>query len=298
MEKVVNKKPFEVEVDGEKVRLAAQRPTHKVVMDAAVVYNAAFRRAVEGGMMVRARVERVMRDQTLWDDARQAELVRITRTLTEGEKKLARGGGKLSDARQVALEMREARAALRVLMAQRNELDQTTAEAFAEQARFNYLVAACTVYEDTGDPYYRDADEYVGGDNDPVAGPATDAFGKLYYGLDDDFARKLPENAFLLKYKLVNDGLHLVDRQGRLVDELGRLVDDRGRLVNDRGELVAADGTLLEEDGSYKVEFAEFEDDLSEAPVAGVSDVVGPSPEFDAVAERNGQALAGMTTAA
>jgi hypothetical protein len=203
------------------------------------------------------------------------------------------------------LDMRQAREDLKALLVGRNELDQHTAEAYAEQARFNYLVSACTVYGETGEPYFKGVDDYLTGD-DPTSGRAAHEFGRLYYGLDDDFAKKLPENAFGLKYRLLDDDLRLVDRRGRLVDPRGRLVDKDGRLVNERGELVAADGTPLAEDGSFKVDFVEFEDDLSPAQpdadrAAGVSDAVSP-PEaveaFRGVAEANSKAPGEMTTAA
>jgi hypothetical protein len=80
-DKVVNKRPFEVEVDGTTVKLAVRRPDNKVAQEATLVYNRAFREAAERGLMLRARLDRVMRDQNLWDDEKQAELVRVSKVL-------------------------------------------------------------------------------------------------------------------------------------------------------------------------------------------------------------------------
>lgn len=271
-EKVSNKRVFEVEVDGKKVEFAVVRPNNKVMAQGTLVYNRAFREAVQPadgkkGAIVRQGLDALLREQNLWDDAKQARYEELVKTLLDGEKKLAQGGIKLSEAKAVALAMRRARLEVRWLLQARNEYDEVTAEAQAEQARFNYFVAACTVYGESGERYFKDAEDYLSRENDPVVLPAATNMGKLLYNLDDEHQYKLPENKFLTKYKLVDDKLRLVDKDGKLVDELGRPVDDQGRLINSKGELIDADGNLLTEDGEYKVEFKEFEDD-----------VFGPSP--------------------
>jgi hypothetical protein len=263
-QKVVNKKVFQVELDGKPVEFAVQRPNHKVSQQATLVYNRAMREAIEAKLMLRAKIDQVMREQNLWDDTKQAKFDELVKELLGGEKKLAGGNIKLSQARDIAIQMRRARAELNLLRAERDELDRHTAESQAEQARFNYLVATCTVYGESGTSYYKDADDYLSRTDDPVALPAAQNLGRLIYGLDDDFAKKLPENKFLVKYGFVNDKLHLVRKKdGRLIDGDGRLVDDKGRLVDEQGQLVDRDGNLLTEDGEYKVEFVEFIDDVT-----------------------------------
>lgn len=275
---VANKRTFEVEVDGKKTEFSVVRPNHGTASKAELVYNKAWREAVEAGSLVRQRVEKVAREQNLWDDAKQAKYVSLLQSVAENELKLAKGGMKLSEARQVALDMRRARAEMRGLLADRNQLDLTTAESVAEKARFNYLVAACTVYEN-GKPYYRDADDFLSRDNDPVGLVAATEFGKLFYGLEDDFEKKLPENRFLVEYGFVNDDLHLIRKKdGRLIDAEGRLVDAQGRLVNEAGELVDRDGNLLNENGDYKVQFTPFVDDTDGESAATKNDGAGTTP--------------------
>lgn len=267
MSEKVNKRTFEVEVDGKKTEFAVLRPNHRAVQQAELVYKRAFREAVQPpdgqkGAIVRQAVEAVMRDQNLWDDAKQSRYEELVKNILAGEKKLVSGGIKLSEARSIAIQMRRDRNELRQLSADRNELDAMTAEAQAENARFNYYVASCTVYGDTGKSYFKDVEDYLSRENDPVVLPAAQAMGKLIYGLEDDYEKKLAENKFLLKYKLVDEDLRLVDKDGKWVDSRGRRVDEKGRLINDDGELIDADGNLLTEDGEYKVEFKEFEDDV------------------------------------
>jgi hypothetical protein len=81
------------------------------------------------------------------------------------------------------------------------------------------------------------------------------------YGLDSDFEKKLPENKFLITYKLVNEDLEYVDSKGRPVDEEGRLIDENGRFINEEGKFVDKDGNLVDDKGDYVIEFKPFLDD-------------------------------------
>ncbi len=280
--KAVNKKAFEAEVDGKPTKFLVKRPDHKVAAKAQAVHNKSFRDAVEAGALVRARVDKVMRDQNLWDDAKQKLYAETVTRLLANEKKLAKGGIKYSEARDAAVSMIRDRRQLRGLNEDRNLLDQHTAEAQAENARFNYLVSAVTVYAESGKPYFKDFEDYQGREDDPVVGPAANALGKLIYGLEDDFEQRLPEWKFLIKYGFANDRLRLIRKtDGRPVDTEGRLVDEKGRLVNEAGELVDAEGNLLTEDGDYKVEFTDFIDDT--APALAVTQA------FVLAAEQEGQ---------
>ena len=284
-----NKKTITVEADGKSVSLDIRRPNQKVQQAASIRYNLEFRKLVKPdpgpdgkpvkGAIVRLALEDVLREQGIWDDAKQAEYNRLRKAILAAEKRLTKGGGKLSEAREVAIQMRRDRAELQRLVSERNSLDTNTAEAQAEQARFNYYVANCTVYSDTGKPFFASEEDYVNRATEPAVRAAAEAFSYLYYGIDDQFEANLPENKFLLKYKLVREGdLHLVDKDGKLIDAKGRRVDEQGRFINEKGELVDEEGNLLTESGDYKVDFVEFEDDIHGA-VPTPAEVASQLPE-------------------
>lgn len=267
-DKVINKREFTVEVDGETVKLAVVRPSNKVTQAATLVYNRAFRQAETNGAYVRLAVERVMRKQGLWGDEQQAKYETLIASMRAGELSLAKGGMKKSAGRAIALRMIKERAEVRVLNAERNELDGMTAESQAQQDQFEYLVANCTVYSDTGKLYFDDTEDYLAHKDEPLPLAAAQNLGKLMYGLDDDYQSKFPENKFLLKYgfaKIVDGRVWLTNKDGKLTDMEGRLVNEKGRYINDNGEAVDVDGNRLTEDGEYKVDFVEFSDDADAA---------------------------------
>lgn len=275
-----NKKTFKVQIDGNDVEFAVLRPTQAVGAKAQRVHSKAFRESVESGAMVRSRIEKVMRDQNLWDDEKQKDYEQTYKRLLEGEKKLAKGGIKLSEAREVAIQMSIDRGAIRQLLANRNQLDQHTAEAAAENAKFNYLVSACTVFSDTGKSYFRDFEDYQNRENDPVAGPAQNLLAMMLYDVEEGHEKKLPESKFLLKYKFVREDLRLIDKQGQLIDIKGRRVNEDGNLVNSEGQVVDAEGNLLTDTGEYKVEFQPFIDEdgkaVSDEPAAIITEKIMP----------------------
>lgn len=262
------KKVFEV--DG--AQYAVVKPTGQQSQQAQLVYNRTFRQAVKpedgkGGAIVRPALESVLREQKLWDDTRQAEYDGIQKRLAEGERRLKKGGFKLSEARELAAQMRRDREGLRRLLADRNALDLTTAEAQAENARFEFLVSACTVDGKHGKPVWKSVDDYQAAADTPLAQKAAQQMANLVYGLDDDWDKKLPENEFLVKYGFMDAKLRWVNADGHLTDSQGRLIDEQGRYVDADGNFVDIDGNPLTAEGEYKVEFSPFVDD-SGAPVA------------------------------
>lgn len=251
-----NKRKFTVETNGVAVELAVLRPNPRQQQEGTLVYNRAYREAIEAkngkpGSLLRQEVDRYMRERNLWDDEKQAEFERLNASLLEGEKKLAKKRIKLSEAKSVAIQMRIDRAVLRDLLAVRNSIDETTAEAYATNARFNYFVSVCTVYSNTNDPYFQDLDDYLDKSGEPEGVRAANNLAMLIYGVDEQFERSLPENKFLLRFKFVDEKLRLVNKDGELVDVTGRRIDEMGRYLNEKGEFVDSRGERVDADGDY-----------------------------------------------
>lgn len=254
-----NKRTFEV--DGKKYAVA--RPTSKQTEDATMEYNRVFSRSLQNGALLRERLDQFMRQQKLWDDERETQYTDLLEQINDREKKISKGGIKLSEARTLALEMRGIRAALQALISQRNSLDVNTAQGQAENARFNYLLAACLVYNDTGDAVYSGVEDYSEkqAEGDAVGVAGAEQFANMYFGLEKDYEKKLPENQFLQDYDFVNDDLQLVNKDGKTVDFEGNLVDEYGKYINEEGEHVDYEGNPLTDDGQYAFESSPFLDD-------------------------------------
>lgn len=261
----INKKIFEVEIEGKKVKLSVVRPSNKVNQEGNKILNKTFADIIKADGIVREAINRVMREQKLWDDAREQEYEKLRKALNDNELKLASGGIKLSEGRSIALEMADDRAKLQEMVAERNQLDAYTAQGQAENARFGYWVSQCTHYEEPekfGQKFFKSYEDYLNRVEDGVVNQIASEMGKLLYEVEDDWRKKLPEWAFLLRYKFVDDKLRLINRDGKLCDREYRLINEKGQLVDSDGNIIDEEGRRINADGGYMVEFTGFENDL------------------------------------
>jgi len=254
-------KIFKVEIDGTEKEFVARSPSISDQREGQKVYNQAFTDAIKSKSVVRARLDDLLKDQGLWDDEKQAKFSGLQRELLEGEKRLAKGGFSLNEAKDLAIKMKTLRDEIRDLISVRTSLDNHSAEGQADNARFNYLVSACILDNETKQPYFKDLEDYLSRSTDPVAISGAQTLANMLYGLDNDYESNLPENKFLKKYRFVDDKLRLIDKKGRLIDEDGRLIDDEGRFIDEQGNYIDRYGNKLSKEGDYVVDPEPFLDD-------------------------------------
>lgn len=254
-------KTFKTSIDGKEREMLIRSPSLNDQKEATKVYNQTFSEALKAKAVVRAKLDDLLVDQGLWDNTKQAKFTELQNQILEGERRLAKGGISLLEAKKTALEMKETREKIRDLISVKTNLDVHTAEGQADNARFNFLVSACTVYNDTKEQYFKSYEDYNNRSTDPVAILAAQNLANMLYGLEDNYEEKLPENKFLKQYKFVDSKLRLINKEGKLVDEDGRLIDETGRYINDKGQFIDKEGNLVNQEGDYIVEFSPFLDD-------------------------------------
>jgi hypothetical protein len=266
------------------VELQVVSPSAADNREANKVYNQAFNDALKSKAIVRARLDDILKEQGLWDDAKQAEYNTLQAKLLESERQLKKGGITLATAKEIALQMKRDRETLRELISDRTSLDNHTAEGQADNAKFNYLVYACTAYGDNpSKKYFASYDDYQKRSSELVAIMAAQHVANFVYGLEDDYESKLPENKFLKDYRFVDDSGRLVNKEGKYVDTEGRLIDKNGRYIDEEGNFIDKQGNRVDEEGEYIVEFTPFLDDDGK-PVTLASDE--PEEESEVVEEK------------
>jgi hypothetical protein len=243
-------------------------PDTQITKEGQLAYNKAFREALQSGAILRQRLSQVMTEQGLWDEQKEAEYVQVLEDISSLEKTLQKGGISLSDARDVAIEMRQKRAEFRALIAERSSMDNNTAEGQADNERFSHLVYKCLL-DDKGKELFTSKEHYETFAAEPYVVSAAAQLAEKLYGLDPDYESNLPENKFLTDYKLADESLRLVNKEGHLIviDQDGneRLINEDGRYVayDDSGEqyFIDINGEKVSEEGEYEVEFSPFLDD-------------------------------------
>lgn len=260
-------KVFEVK-DGDKTReLCIVPPSPKVSSESQRVYNQAFKKALQDGMILRGVLEQKLTDEGLWDDEKEASYDALLKQLAAYDYALNSGKEngvklKLSRAKEIALDLRSKRRELNALLQEKNSHDQVTAEAISDDARFNFLLAACVIDNLTRKPVFANYDEYLNSTNKALAFSVAQKFANYMYGLDEDFEQKLTENKFLRKFEFCDAEGRLLDSDGKFVDSEGNRVDEFGYLLDENDSRIDINGNPILEAGT-NVETVEFEDDVT-----------------------------------
>lgn len=210
--------------------------------------------------LTRNKVKEILTQTGEWNVQLEEELIQNAREITELERKLAKGGIKLSEGRESAIKIRVLRNRQIEILSKTRAMDEYTLEAQVENANFDHLLFSCLLDEE-GEKMFNSVEDYRERGVDPVIVSAASRLAAILYDYDSNKDFNLPENKFLLKYKFVDEKLRLVNKEGHLVDERNRTIDEQGRLVNENGEFVDAQGRKITEEGEPVEEFVEFIED-------------------------------------
>jgi hypothetical protein len=222
--------------DGNTVKVLLKAAGPSEYRDSQVEYNKAFRKALDSGALLRQKLSDFMVEQGIWDDAKQKKNDDFVDKINAKEEILRGGGIKLSEAKEVALELRRLRFQFREFISEKNSLDQNSVEGQADNARFAELVRLCILHPSTKKPYFQNQSDYDAASDQPWVVQASSELASMIYGLDPDYDNKLTENKFLKEFDFVDEDLRLVNKNGHLVDVEGRLIDEDGRFVKYKTE--------------------------------------------------------------
>jgi hypothetical protein len=266
----VSQKTVEVKVKKddkeELVKIVVKRPNNVVLTQAQRIGAKVWTDCIRDGIMTKKELEKFMKQQDIWNDNKDVEQQKIVQEIADLEKELYVGNRKMktSEGKNIAIQMRIKRNQLRDLIAEKLSLEQNTAESLSDNARFDFLVANCTYYEN-GQKVYKDLEDYKDRADSEIGFSAATALAGLIYSVDKDFEAKLPENKFLKMFNFVNDDLTLVNDKGEMVDANGRRIDENGFYIDEDGNRVDKEGNKLDENGNYvpTVEYVSDEEETT-----------------------------------
>lgn len=222
------------------IKLASLKPTYKQQQRSQEVYTKRWKELVEQGAPLRAELPSMLKKRELWNDDMQKQEDDLINKIAKNMEKIKQGKIKLSEASRLMKENIGFKSELILLRLNRNTLDQNTAESMAEQERFNYLVSACTVYDEDGKSFFNSYDDFIRQDEEGsvVTVMAGEALWRLTTNTDDDYRKDWPEYQFLQKYKLVDDKFEFVENKKEEVQELpetplfGEILDEEGNPIS------------------------------------------------------------------
>ena len=183
------------------------KPSSQQQSEAAIIASKTFAQLVNSKdadgnptCILRSQLNEYMKVSGMWSDEKDEELKTLVEKIRGNLRKLSKGNIKLSEAKELALDIRRDRIEQTVLLAQQTELDGLTVEGHIENVRFDYLVSVC-ILDQNHNRMFETSDDYTkASDLDHVIEAATE-LSSMLYGLDPNWQHDLPENKFLTKYK-------------------------------------------------------------------------------------------------
>ena len=252
---------------GEKVTIYVAKPSNEIIAGADIHRAKRWNECIRDDIITKKELGTLMEKRGIWDKSKSEKEENISSTITQLEKTLYRGKNgkkpKVSEGKELALEMRKLRIELRNLISERLSLEENTAESLSDNARFDYFVAHCTFYKDSGKRVYNSVEDYNSKSSDSIAFAAASMLGNILYNLDSDFEKNLPENRWLGMFNLADEKGNLVNVDGQQFESEGRIINEFGHFLDEEGNRVDADGVPLDEKGNYIL--VDYDNDL-EAP--------------------------------
>ena len=259
--------------DGNEVveNFVVKRPTNDLIRRADRQRAKEWNECVADGVPTKQALRKQLTEKGLWSDKEddkekelRAELSKLEISLyTDDDKNKVRS---IEEGRLIAIEVRKARFRLTRHLTNINEFERNTADALANNKRFDFLVSTCC-FTESGEIVYKDLADYDARASTDAGYACAAALAEMLHGVDAEFEEALPENKWLTTHKCVNKELSLVDQEGNLVDGQGRRISEDNWLLNEDGQKVDTNGNLRDDDGNYISQVTYIDEPAKKTPV-------------------------------
>ena len=239
--------------DGTEKKAYVRKPTRTVISGADMHRAKVWSNCIEQGIKTKMQLAKQLEELGIWTEENDQEQKDVMQKIADLEKELFLTEGKkdIQSGKDIVLEMKRQRMKLRMMIINKTSFDENSAEAIADNSRFDYLASQCIYNEENTEKVYNSLEDYNENGNDDFAFHAAAKLAEIIYGDMSDVEKDYPENKWMEKLGLTNKDGNLVDVEGNLVDIDGRKIDDKGHYLNEKGEIVDIDGNLLNDDGTY-----------------------------------------------
>lgn len=244
-----DKRVVKFKKDNQDVEIYIKNPSLSVMEEGDSIRLKARNKAIKDEVIFAEGLGKLLRDQGIWTDAQDQLQLELQDELILSTRKLKKGGIKKSEARQIAIRIRQIKEELRILAAPRIKYVNDTVEGISQNKEFAYRVSQVAVYNSNRDKkYFVSYEDYLNRINDWDAYIISSKAAEIFYSSDSE--EYLPENEFLKRFGYVDDKLRLINSDGHLIDSEGKLVDEFGNyviVVDNKDVVVDKDGNVLPE---------------------------------------------------
>ena len=281
------RKEFTIEEDGKEVKFCVKPPSREDLEESDRMYackiGSLLKSEKSGDLLLRDQLDKFLQREGIWTDQDEADIDEINTNIKAKLTKLRKGGLKLSEGREICIQILEHRSQMAIVRSKRRSFDESTVEYIAEQEKIDYLIFADTVGADNGNRCWESFEDMKSDKDNSVYAAAATKMYEFVFGVDDQFEQRLPENRWLKKYSFINEDLRFTNRKtGDLVDRKGDPVstdqlDILDQFNDIQGEIISEE-PFIDDDTNEPVE----EEDLGDIDAKEEeSDDIQPKAEVE-----------------
>jgi len=275
----------EFDIDGNKYTVI--KPTNKIRRESDAIFAKAYRKAVKDGYYLEAEIDDILKERGINIDDMEKQRDYLIEEIRQKEVFLASKKYKDDqEAKDIVWKIKELRNKLEQVGSARSELSSQTANAIAENRRFNFYGYAC-VLEENGDRVWESFEEFEN-DESELAIKAANELVILVYQMSQESITEIvsnyTENLWMKKKNMIDEDMNLIDSKGRKIDRDGRFVDDDGNFIDEKGNRIDKFGNKLDDEGNL-IDLKNLIDKPKVSKKKKTSKVESEKPETEKVAQ-------------
>lgn len=164
-------------------------------------------------ILFRSQLNDFMREQGLWTDKDDKELLALRIDYVKTQEDLEAGGVSVSEGRKYAIKMFELTRKITEKGARQRTFDDTTAEGVAEDEQRQYLAWATSSDESNGLPIWQTFEDFKQDKSSELYRETIKNYYIFSSGGQENFIESQPEVQWLKKYGYITKDLKLIDRK-------------------------------------------------------------------------------------
>lgn len=271
-----------IEENGKEVLLSIKIPEYEDIEESDRVYAAKVSELIKEStnkrkILLRRDLDKFLKDGGFWTDEDEKNIDGLQRDIDILLTKMKKGGSKLSDGRKWAIQTMDKRREIVRIMDKKRLFDDSTVEAMAENEKNDYLIYCSTVYVSNGDRYWMSFEDMKNDKLSNTYRKASVAAYEVFYNINPELEKNLPENKWLKRYGFIDDDLNYVDRKTKkIVDKNGQPVEEIKKAIEKQYENLQGD---IIEDSPY------IDDETNEPVVVEQKEESIPSEDVEKIEE-------------
>lgn len=222
-----------------------RKPDRKLLQEGQKIYSQTVRLSLAAGYLFKSALEKYLVEQGVWSEEDEKNITKLRDEIFEKTQYIKTGKKdgnvlKLTEARDIAYDIRVLRRRINEINEKRNAYDLVTVEETASNAQFDFLCSRSFFKED-GSRVFDDTEQYDSHSHLDYVQKCAHQLMCFQFGINENWTAELIENKFLIERGFINpttlmsleleQELKKIELEEANPEEPAKFLDDQGNLV-------------------------------------------------------------------